>query len=65
MSTDISRRAVLAGAAGAAGGLAMSATATGAEPAKAGFGYCLNTSTVRGNNLGIGVPPGYPHSKCD
>jgi 2-keto-myo-inositol isomerase len=47
MSTDISRRAVLAGAAGAAGGLAMSATATGAEPVKTGFGYCLNTSTVR------------------
>ena len=44
MSTDLSRRAVLAGA---AGGLAMSATgAAGAEP-KPAFGYCLNTSTVR------------------
>jgi sugar phosphate isomerase/epimerase len=44
MSTDISRRAVLAGV---AGGLAMTATETHAEPAKTGFGYCLNTSTVR------------------
>ena len=44
MSTDISRRAVLAGV---AGGLAMNTSAVRAEPAKAGFGYCLNTSTVR------------------
>jgi sugar phosphate isomerase/epimerase len=44
MSTDISRRAVLAGV---AGGLAMTATQVRAEPAKTGFGYCLNTSTVR------------------
>ena len=44
MSSDISRRAVLAGV---AGGLAMNTTAARAEPAKAGFGYCLNTSTVR------------------
>jgi 2-keto-myo-inositol isomerase len=44
MSTDISRRAVLAGA---AGGLVMSASDSPAAPAKSGFGYCLNTSTVR------------------
>jgi sugar phosphate isomerase/epimerase len=44
MSTDISRRALLAGV---AGGLAMSATESSAEPAKTGFRYCLNTSTVR------------------
>ena len=44
MSTDISRRTVLAAA---AGGLAMTATDARAEPAKTGFGYCLNTSTVR------------------
>ncbi|MBN9119974.1 MAG: sugar phosphate isomerase/epimerase [Planctomycetes bacterium] len=44
MSTDISRRGVLAAA---AGGLAMTATDARAEPAKVGFGYCLNTSTVR------------------
>src|SRR5947209_17258457 len=43
MSTDVSRRAMLA----AAGGLAMSATKADAEPTKTGFGYCLNTSTVR------------------
>ena len=47
MNGDISRRAVLAGAAGAVGGLAMTATETSAAPAKSGFGYCLNTSTVR------------------
>jgi sugar phosphate isomerase/epimerase len=44
MTTDISRRAVLAGA---AGGLALGATEARSEPAKFGFGYCLNTSTVR------------------
>src|SRR5687768_408824 len=44
MSTDLSRRTVLAAA---AGGLAMTATDARAEPAKTGFGYCLNTSTVR------------------
>ena len=44
MNSDLSRRAVLAGV---AGGLAMNPTDTRAEPAKAGFGYCLNTSTVR------------------
>src|SRR5688572_18907002 len=45
MSTDISRRALLACA---AGGLAMTATESCAEPATPGkFGYCLNTSTVR------------------
>jgi 2-keto-myo-inositol isomerase len=44
MNTDISRRAVLAGV---AGGIAMTATEACAEPAKTGFGYCLNTSTVR------------------
>jgi sugar phosphate isomerase/epimerase len=44
MSTDVSRRAVLAGA---AGGLAMTATGARAEPAPTKFRYCLNTSTVR------------------
>jgi sugar phosphate isomerase/epimerase len=44
MSTDISRRAVLAGV---AGGLAMTAPESRAEPRKPDFGYCLNTSTVR------------------
>lgn len=43
----MSRRALLAGVA-AAGGLAMTATESRAEPAKpTGFRYCLNTSTVR------------------
>jgi sugar phosphate isomerase/epimerase len=44
MSTDISRRAVLVGA---AGGLALTAADARAVPAKPPFGYCLNTSTVR------------------
>ncbi len=44
MSTDITRRAVLAGA---AGGLAMTATESRAEAPSHKFGYCLNTSTVR------------------
>ena len=44
MNSDLSRRAVLAGV---AGGLAMNTTDARAEPAKTGFGYCLNTSTVR------------------
>jgi 2-keto-myo-inositol isomerase len=42
MNSDITRRTLLAGA---AGGLAM-ATTSAAEPAGM-FGYCLNTSTVR------------------
>jgi sugar phosphate isomerase/epimerase len=44
MSSDISRRAVLAGA---AGGLVATAAEARAEPPRVGFGYCLNTSTVR------------------
>jgi sugar phosphate isomerase/epimerase len=44
MTGDLSRRAVLAGA---AGGLAMSATEVRANEPKKGFSYCLNTSTVR------------------
>ena len=47
MSTDISRRTLLVGA---AGGLAMSASEAVADTptvAKHTFGYCLNTSTVR------------------
>ena len=46
MSTDISRRALIAGA---AGGLAMTATEALAAPdaPQHKFGYCLNTSTVR------------------
>lgn len=46
MNTDISRRAVLAGV---AGGIAMTATESHAEPLPkpSQFGYCLNTSTVR------------------
>ncbi|MBM3983384.1 MAG: sugar phosphate isomerase/epimerase [Planctomycetes bacterium] len=44
MSTNLSRRAVLAGT---AGGLAMTATTARAGAPKHKFGYCLNTSTVR------------------
>ena len=44
MPTDISRRTLLAGA---VGGLAASAAGSHAAPVKSGFGYCLNTSTVR------------------
>ncbi len=46
MTTDVSRRALLAGA---AGGLAMTAhAAPGADtPGSPKMGFCLNTSTVR------------------
>lgn len=44
MNSDLSRRAVLAGV---AGGLAMSATNASADTPQKGFGFCLNTSTVR------------------
>jgi sugar phosphate isomerase/epimerase len=43
MNAEITRRTLLAGA---AGGLAM-ATSTAAEPKAHSFGFCLNTSTVR------------------
>src|SRR2546427_456329 len=52
MPPSISRRELLAGTAGAA---AMSLAATqAAEPARAPqFSFCLNTSTIRGQNLNI------------
>src|SRR5262245_3679689 len=59
---ELSRREVLASAA-AVGAAAVSAVANGAQspntaaqrarPANEPFGYCLNTSTIRGNNLDI------------
>jgi len=52
--TFISRRSLLvAGAAGAAAGLAAGAEAPRARPAGEPFGYCLNTSTVRGHRLDL------------
>lgn len=60
---ELSRRQVLTGAAAAVGAAAISSVATDAQapstaaprtrPANEPFGYCLNTSTIRGNNLDI------------
>jgi len=60
---DLSRREVLASAAAAIGVLATSSTRFEAQspqpagartrPANEPFGYCLNTSTIRGNNLDL------------
>lgn len=54
----LSRRHVLHGAAAALGTAVLSATRdravnAQARPANEPFGYCLNTSTIRGNNLDI------------
>ena len=58
---ELSRREVIAGAATALGGAVVSSvtpqaqtqrtTAAATRPANEPFGYCLNTSTIRGNNL--------------
>ena len=60
---ELSRREVLGGAAAAVGAALVSSTAGEAQaprapgertrPASEPFGYCLNTSTIRGNNLDI------------
>ena len=60
---EFSRREVLGGAAAAFGAAAVSAAAGDAQaprpaaartrPANEPFGYCLNTSTIRGNNLDL------------
>ena len=60
---DVSRREVLAGTAAALGAAALSpvvsevhaaqSNAVRARPANEPFGYCLNTSTIRGNNLDL------------
>jgi len=60
---DLSRREVLASAAAAIGVVATSSTRFEAQspqpagartrPANEPFGYCLNTSTIRGNNLDL------------
>jgi 2-keto-myo-inositol isomerase len=60
---EFSRREVLGGAAAAFGAAAVSATAGDAQmpqpvasrtrPASEPFGYCLNTSTIRGNGLDL------------
>ena len=58
---ELSRREVLASAAAAVGAAAVSSIATEAQapssaaarPANEPFGYCLNTSTIRGNNLDL------------
>ena len=59
----VSRRKVLGGAVGALGAAMAASTASEAQaprparartrPANEPFGYCLNTSTIRGNNLDI------------
>ncbi|MEO8484421.1 MAG: sugar phosphate isomerase/epimerase family protein [Acidobacteriota bacterium] len=61
---DLSRRQVLGGAAAAIGAAVVGAASTAeaqaprpaagrTRPANEPFGYCLNTSTIRGNNLDI------------
>ena len=60
---ELSRREVLSGAVAAFGAAMVSSTAGEAQaprpagartrPADEPFGYCLNTSTIRGNNLDI------------
>jgi 2-keto-myo-inositol isomerase len=60
---ELSRREVLGSAAAAFGAAAVSSVAADAQapspgasrtrPANEPFGYCLNTSTIRGNNLDI------------
>jgi len=60
---ELSRRRVLGGAVAALGAAVASSTASEAQaprpatsrtrPANEPFGYCLNTSTIRGNNLDI------------
>jgi 2-keto-myo-inositol isomerase len=60
---ELSRRNVLGGAVAAFGAALVSSDARGAQtsrpvsaatrPANEPFGYCLNTSTIRGNNLDI------------
>jgi sugar phosphate isomerase/epimerase len=59
---EFTRREVLSGAAAAVGVIASSGRAAEAQgsrppvrtrPANEPFGYCLNTSTIRGNNLDI------------
>lgn len=54
MTNDVSRRALLAGA-GAAALTGLADDAESAPPAQERdpFTYCLNTSTIRGQNLGI------------
>ena len=58
---ELSRREVIAGAAAAVGAAVVSSATRNAQaprssaaatrPANEPFGYCLNTSTIRGNNL--------------
>ena len=51
----LSRRGFVSSAAAIAGGLVIGGSASGAKAARRGdgFGYCLNTGTIRGQKLGI------------
>lgn len=51
MSIMVSRRTALAAAAGALAAPAVVSHAAAAEPSAEPFGYCLNTSTIRGKML--------------
>ena len=53
MPTDHNRRAFLAGAGLAAAATIRLTPAVAADPPETLFRYCLNTSTIRGQNLGI------------
>jgi 2-keto-myo-inositol isomerase len=53
MNADITRRAWMAGTAATGASLALAAQAEVPQAMKEHFGYCLNTSTIRGQDLGI------------
>jgi len=53
MNSYLSRRCLLTAAGAAIGAAAVPGTAKAAEKRPAGFTYCLNTGTIRGQKLGI------------
>jgi len=53
MHSNLSRRRLLTAAGAAIGAAAVGGSAKGAEKRPAGFTYCLNTGTIRGQKLSI------------
>ena len=51
MHSNLSRRRLLTAAGAAIGAVAVSNTAKAAKKRPAGFTYCLNTGTIRGQKL--------------
>ncbi len=54
MQSNLSRRRLLTAAGAVIGAAAVGGTAKAAEKRPAGFAYCLNTGTIRGQKLSIG-----------